>query len=378
MSELSVRELDREILDLQRERTRVDENLRRLETSARRFRSAEERWALPTPVKIEPAPDASSRKRVRSRSARKSDDGEKRKGDEDREQRRKLLNEGRAKPDERSRNMFGKLVGHLHAAKQRLETEKDWKSTELNNQAHQRIEQKLSQTKMTGLEMRRQQFELQKREEESRAAAIDKKIEEKELLLLQKQLEAHYSRMMNFIRTKAEPTIFFLPAKHTSETERMLEETREAIRHKVASLRVELKPLNPDPPSEEGPADALTKAEQAEQNESEKPPKRARHEESDSSSVEDEKNEEEKEERDENGVNEVDVVVQPAEPAPLEVASKEPEPVKERVAAEDVAQGESSNCGLVSEETRRGASPVADGGSPRDTVAKAVPGGSWS
>merc|ERR1712136_673340 len=271
------------------------------------------------------------------------DDGEKRKGDEDREQRRKLLNEGRAKPDERSRNMFGKLVGHLHAAKQRLETEKDWKSTELNNQAHQRIEQKLSQTKMTGLEMRRQQFELQKREEESRAAAIDKKIEEKELLLLQKQLEAHYSRMMNFIRTKAEPTIFFLPAKHTSETERMLEETREAIRHKVASLRVELKPLNPDPPSEEGPADALTK-----------------------------------EERDENGVNEVDVVVQPAEPAPLEVASKEPEPVKERVAAEDVAQGESSNCGLVSEETRRGASPVADGGSPRDTVAKAVPGGSWS
>lgn len=34
-------------------------------------------------------------------------------------------------------------------------------------------------------------------------------------------------------------------------------------------------------------------------------------------------------------MNEVDVVVQPAEPAPLEVASKEPEPVKERVAAEE-------------------------------------------
>merc|ERR1712050_619810 len=61
-----------------------------------------------------------------------------------------------------------------------------------------------------------------------------------ELLLLQKRLEGHYSLMMNYIRTKAEPTIFYLPAKQTKETEFALEETRAAIKHKIASLKVQL------------------------------------------------------------------------------------------------------------------------------------------
>merc|ERR1719163_1992108 len=69
---------------------------------------------------------------------------------------------------------------------------------------------------------------------------IDKSIEEKETLLLQKRLKQHYSLMMNFIRTKAEPTIFYLPAKHTPRTEQLLKETRVAIRHKVASLEADL------------------------------------------------------------------------------------------------------------------------------------------
>merc|ERR1712137_1421636 len=49
--------------------------------------------------------------------------------------------------------------------------------------------------------------------------------------------------MMNFIRTKAEPTIFYLPAKHTKDTDHVLEETRAAIKHKIASLKVQLQPL---------------------------------------------------------------------------------------------------------------------------------------
>lgn len=75
---------------------------------------------------------------------------------------------------------------------------------------------------------------------------------EEEILLLQRRLEGHYSLMMNFIRTKAEPTIFYLPAKHTKDTDHVLEETRTAIKHKIASLKVQLQPLplgfeEPDP-----------------------------------------------------------------------------------------------------------------------------------
>merc|ERR1719409_913108 len=73
--------------------------------------------------------------------------------------------------------------------------------------------------------------------------SIEKQIAEKELLLLQRRLESHYSLMMKFIRTQAEPTIFFLPTKHNKETEAKLEDTRGAIKKKIASLKTHLQPL---------------------------------------------------------------------------------------------------------------------------------------
>merc|ERR1740129_2377140 len=50
---------------------------------------------------------------------------------------------------------------------------------------------------------------------------------------------------MNFIRTqaKAEPTIFYLPKKQTKETEKLLEETRAAIKVKIDSLKDHLQPV---------------------------------------------------------------------------------------------------------------------------------------
>merc|ERR1712151_868595 len=68
----------------------------------------------------------------------------------------------------------------------------------------------------------------------------------KELVLLQKRLEGHYGLMMNFIRTKSEPTIFYLPAKHIKATTTLLEDTRTAIKRKIGSLKYELQPEEDD------------------------------------------------------------------------------------------------------------------------------------
>ncbi|CAE7731325.1 unnamed protein product [Symbiodinium sp. CCMP2592] len=40
----------------------------------------------------------------------------------------------------------------------------------------------------------------------------------------------------NFIRTRADPTLFYLPAKHNPETEKCLQETRDTIQQKVRLL----------------------------------------------------------------------------------------------------------------------------------------------
>lgn len=64
--------------------------------------------------------------------------------------------------------------------------------------------------------------------------------EEKETKALCKRLAKHYECMANFIRTKCEPTIFYLPARHTKLTRKLLDETRDAISQKVEGLEEQM------------------------------------------------------------------------------------------------------------------------------------------
>ena len=57
---------------------------------------------------------------------------------------------------------------------------------------------------------------------------------------LEVRLAEHYSHMMNFIRTKAEPILFYLPATHNAESQRCLEETQKTIRRKIEMLPTHL------------------------------------------------------------------------------------------------------------------------------------------
>jgi len=239
---------------MKREKMRLEDNIRRMEINQKRlFGEDVERKPQTSPPMLTPAPTVtkseSPQKRTRSGSFKRSPehkDRQKEDGQQEDPYPHEHIRDRDTRPkkvDARSRLMFGKLIGHLQSAKKRLELEKGWKSTELNLKAVARLEQKLTHEKTNIKELRKRQFEQQRREEELKVAQIEKNIEEKEILLLQRRLEGHYSLMMNFIRTKAEPTIFYLPAKHTKDTDHVLEETRAAIKHKIASLKVQLQPL---------------------------------------------------------------------------------------------------------------------------------------
>ena len=58
---------------------------------------------------------------------------------------------------------------------------------------------------------------------------------------LELRLAEHYSHMMNFIRTRGEPILFYLPAKHNAETQKCLEETQRTIRRKIEMLPTHLR-----------------------------------------------------------------------------------------------------------------------------------------
>mmetsp|Transcript_88754 Transcript_88754/g.141314 ORF Transcript_88754/g.141314 Transcript_88754/m.141314 type:complete len:298 (+) Transcript_88754:57-950(+) len=248
-NELSMRELERQLQELRRDKVKIDDHIRRMEAAQKRF-GEDDRSKL-TAMHSQETKDDKEKKEdgeedEEKEKDEKEEDGEKkeqeesrkRKREEDVEQRKK---EGRpTKADPRSRNLFGKLLGHLHSAKDRLQKEKTSKVGELQQKALMKVEEKVNISKMNLKEFRRGEFTKTLEEEQARVLEIEKQIEQKEVVLLQRRLENHYSLMMNFIRTEVSPPIFFLPAKHTRDTEKQLEATRAGIKGKIAALKHQL------------------------------------------------------------------------------------------------------------------------------------------
>eukprot|EP00933_Yihiella_yeosuensis_P027424 TRINITY_DN21322_c3_g1_i1.p1 TRINITY_DN21322_c3_g1~~TRINITY_DN21322_c3_g1_i1.p1 ORF type:complete len:326 (-),score=134.85 TRINITY_DN21322_c3_g1_i1:131-1108(-) len=259
--EYSRLELQRQLDDLRREQTRLDYSVQKMEANQKRIFGEEgEEKEKSSPAKPKPtagqedeeekkkdddsgeeASDGEKVNKAKKNGEDKKDDEEeeskKRKRDDDEEKKK----DGRpTKSDQRSRRLFGGLLGHLHAAKDGLKKEKSTKSAQNQQKAMMKVDEKVNQNRSQMQIFRKGHFDTQIKEQTEQMKTIQKEIAEKEQVLLQRDLETHYSLMMGYIRTKAQPTIFFLPAKHTRETEKLLEETRSAIKHKISSLKAQL------------------------------------------------------------------------------------------------------------------------------------------
>jgi len=148
----------------------------------------------------------------------------------------------------RTRNIVGTLISHLTAAKRNFSEEDKGRAVKPRRRAVLGAAKPRMVTRMGRgrgrldvREVTKQQTEERQKEEEAKQQATDTSIGEKEMVLLQGRLEGHYAMMKNFIRTRAEPTIFYLPVKHTPETEESLNETRVALEQKILSLKVHLR-----------------------------------------------------------------------------------------------------------------------------------------
>jgi len=170
----------------------------------------------------------------------------------------------------RSNNLFSKMVGHLQAAKKTLDTDEGPKRrikpvrATLRAPARAKPRARVVARQATpSPSPQREPVKVSlrpKRVTTTKAPEVEKSngkaSEKKELAQLRKNLETHYSCMTNFIRTKAEPTIFYLPVKHTPDTESKLEETRGALRHKISSLKAQLRVADDGSNSDEASSSA--------------------------------------------------------------------------------------------------------------------------
>lgn len=231
------KKVEREIEDLCRERGRIEDALRRMEDNHKKFLHTLEANEL-RKIKQEEEKKKAAGKKARESGDESSGDDKDKKKDE------KVEKEPRKRPH-RERALFGFLQNQLKKAKKDLDDEKGTKAKDKVDLDKPLGEVKLSASGKAQQEAKENAYKERRSKEESRLHEIDKMLQQKETVLLQGRLENHYSLMMNFIRTKAEPTIFYLPAKHTSTTEKFLQETRQAIKNKIASLSVQLQPLEP-------------------------------------------------------------------------------------------------------------------------------------
>eukprot|EP01055_Gregarina_sp_Pseudo9_P003580 Gregarina_sp_Pseudo_9__3579@NODE_373_length_3017_cov_31_577233_g352_i0_p2_GENE_NODE_373_length_3017_cov_31_577233_g352_i0NODE_373_length_3017_cov_31_577233_g352_i0_p2_ORF_typecomplete_len295_score62_32Pinin_SDK_memA/PF04696_13/5_7e02Pinin_SDK_memA/PF04696_13/2_8e03Pinin_SDK_memA/PF04696_13/2_2e17GIT_CC/PF16559_5/1_3e02GIT_CC/PF16559_5/0_00064GIT_CC/PF16559_5/2_8e02Prp19/PF08606_11/4_2e02Prp19/PF08606_11/0_15MAM1/PF10434_9/0_22PG_binding_2/PF08823_11/3_1PG_binding_2/PF08823_11/69Hamartin/PF04388_ len=142
---------------------------------------------------------------------------------------------------QRTAKLFGHLMGHLKKAKARLESERDTKTAELQQDAARRVQEKLEREKTAQAEARIQTLKATEASLKEKLRRLQWEISCRETLCLRCQLEIHYTIMQGFIKTTAEPTLFWVPRVHNEETRNLQQETAAQIEKKIRSLHEQLR-----------------------------------------------------------------------------------------------------------------------------------------
>lgn len=142
---------------------------------------------------------------------------------------------------QRTAKLFGHLMGHLKKAKARLESERDTKAAELQQETARRVEEKLEREKTALAEARVQTLKETEAALREKLRRVQWELSCRETLCLRYQLEIHYTIMQGFIKTTAEPTLFWVPRVHNEETRNLQKETAAQIEKKIKSLHEQLR-----------------------------------------------------------------------------------------------------------------------------------------
>ncbi|KAJ3293556.1 hypothetical protein HK104_004371 [Borealophlyctis nickersoniae] len=148
-----------------------------------------------------------------------------------------------SKDQQRSRRLFGALVGTLKTFKAQTgkKTEAEMKREELEKRLAEKIQkekEELASKVKQEIEERKAKKAAQRQEDDAKRIAFTKEV-----------LKNQTRTLSNFIKTKTDPPIFFLPLNHNDATIKLLQEAKRAA---VFASRERSPGVNPTTGSVEG------------------------------------------------------------------------------------------------------------------------------
>jgi len=156
------------------------------------------------------------------------------------------LNVEDGKLKERNKKMFGFLLGTLQQFKKDMSVKSEAHSR--REQIEMKVEAKVVEEQDKLIEQHKQLLVEKKQKAEALKEAIRKKEEEKEQQLLTLQWKRHRQLLSNFIKTKTQPSIFYLPIRHNSVTAELLKASKsdfeESYQKKISELNSVIQTTN--------------------------------------------------------------------------------------------------------------------------------------
>ncbi|XP_065870573.1 uncharacterized protein [Euphorbia lathyris] len=127
----------------------------------------------------------------------------------------------------RNKRMLGQLLGTLEKFRKEDVKLSGSEAYKQRSNALQRAEQRAREESERLRQQEREQIAEKRRRDLTLRARVSAKTEEKKLELMFLRWSEHHKKLSNFIRTKAEPPIYYLPKKPLDEDASLLEQRKE-------------------------------------------------------------------------------------------------------------------------------------------------------
>uniref|UniRef100_A0A453H5Q7 Pinin/SDK/MemA protein domain-containing protein n=1 Tax=Aegilops tauschii subsp. strangulata TaxID=200361 RepID=A0A453H5Q7_AEGTS len=138
----------------------------------------------------------------------------------------------------RNKRMLGKLlVGTLEKFQQENKKLSNSEAFMRRSEAQQKADQKAREDSERLRQQEREQAAEKRRRDMTLRARVAAKAEEKRLELLYIQWSEHHKKLSSFLRTKAEPAIYYMPAKPIVDDPVIVEQNKEKVFEEWKSVR---------------------------------------------------------------------------------------------------------------------------------------------